>query len=81
MYAFSQSFDIDKSIRDLCDQLYLLENRFRVFSYAKKINKNFVINESTAEAPSNIAENLHFESLFWLISSVCNKSSKAIILL
>lgn len=65
VYMFSQSFDIDKSLRDLCDGLYLLENKFRIFSYARKIDKRFVINESTAEAPSNIAENLHFESFWW----------------
>lgn len=67
VYMVSQSYDVDKSLRDLCDQLYLLERRFRVFSYGKRISKNWVLNNSTAEAPSNIAENMVFDPLllFW----------------
>lgn len=68
VYLFSQSFDIDKKLRDLCDGMFLLTSCFRVFSYGRKIDKHFVINNSTAEAPSNIAENLQFEPFifFWL---------------
>lgn len=67
VYLFSQSFDIDKKLRDLTDQMYLLVKRFRVFSYGKKIDKHIVLNNSTAEAPSTIAENLKFEPFifFW----------------
>lgn len=61
VYLFSQTFDIDKKLRDLTDSMYLLSNKFRVFSYGKKISKSIVLNNSTAEAPSNIAENLMFE--------------------
>lgn len=61
VYLFSQSFDIDKKLRDLCDGMYLLTNFMRIFSYGRKISKNFVLNKSTAESPSNIAENLEFE--------------------
>lgn len=61
VYLFSQSFDIDKKLRDLCDGMYLLTNFMRVFSYGRKISKNFVLNKSTADSPSNIAENLEFE--------------------
>ena len=61
VYLFSQSFDIDKKLRDLTDGMYLLVKRFRVFSYGKKIDKHIVLNNSTAEAPSTIAENLKFE--------------------
>lgn len=61
VYLFSQSFDVDKKLRDLTDSMYLLTNVARIFSYGKKINKSIVLNNSTAEAPSNIAENLVFE--------------------
>lgn len=61
VYLFSQTFDIDKKLRDLTDQMYLLVKLFRVFSYGKKIDKHIVLNNSTAEAPSTIAENLKFE--------------------
>lgn len=67
VYLFSQSFDIDKKLRDLTDQMYLLVNRFRVFTYGKKISKVFVINNSTAEAPSSIAENLAFEPFIFFM--------------
>lgn len=68
VYLFSQSFDIDKKLRDLTDAMFLLVKRFRVFSYGKKISKCIVLNASSAEAPSNIAENLEFEPFifFWL---------------
>lgn len=64
-YLFSQTFDIDKKLRDLTDEMYLLTNVLRVFSYGKKITKRIVINKSTADSPSSLAENLEFESLFW----------------
>lgn len=64
-YLFSQTFDIDKKLRDLTDEMYLLTNKFRVFSYGKRILKKIVLNDSTADSPSSIAENLAFDSLFW----------------
>ncbi len=62
---FSQTFDVDKKIRDLTDCMYLVEKRLRLFSYAKRINKRTVLNESTAEAPSKLDENLVFDSLLF----------------
>lgn len=38
-YMFSQTFDIDKKIRDLCDDMYLLQNVFGFLSIARKIRK------------------------------------------
>lgn len=68
VFLFSQTFDIDKKLRDLTDSMYLLVKRFRVFSYGKKISKCIVLNASTADSPSTIAENLEFEPFifFWL---------------
>ena len=67
VYLFSQTFDIDKKIRDLTDEMYLVEKKLRVFSYAKRILKRTVLNKSSAEAPSKIDEDLVFDSLllFW----------------
>lgn len=67
VYLFSQTFDVDKKIRDLTDEMYLVEKKLRVFSYAKKILKRTVLNKSTAESPSKIDEDLVFDSLllFW----------------
>lgn len=39
VYLFSQNFDVDKKIRDLCDDMYLLTNIFCFISVARKIRK------------------------------------------
>ena len=67
IYLFSQSFDIDKKLRDLTDSMYLMKCFFNVFSYGKKINRRIVLTKSTSEAPSSISEDLVFDSLllFW----------------
>ena len=67
---FSQTFDIDKKLRELTDQMYYLENKFRIFSWAKKIDKHTVLTQAEADKPSSIAENLQFEPfLFWIFGS------------
>lgn len=67
VYLFSQTFDVDKKIRDLTDDMYLVDKRLRVFSYAKRILKKTVLNKSTAESPAKLDEDLEFDSLlfFW----------------
>lgn len=67
VYLFSQTFDVDKKIRDLTDEMYLVEKKLRVFSYSKRILKRTVLNKSSSEAPSKIDEDLVFDSLllFW----------------
>lgn len=60
VYLFSQTFDVDKKIRDLTDEMYLVQKRLRVFSYAKRILRRTVLNKSTAEAPAKIDEDLVF---------------------
>lgn len=65
VYLFSQTFDIDKKLRDLTDEMYLLVNVMHIFSYGKRILKHIVLNDSTADSPSSIAENLRFDSILW----------------
>lgn len=60
----SQTFDVDKKIRDLADEMYLVTKKFRVFSYAKKILRQTVLVEATGQSTSKIDENLVFDSLF-----------------
>lgn len=66
-YLFSQTFDIDKKLRDLTDQMFLLRSVFTVFSYGKRINRRIVLTKSEADKPSTISEDLVFDSflLFW----------------
>lgn len=57
VHMYSQSFDIDKGLRDLCDEIYLMK-RFGPFSIKKKIRKEIGIVEATAEAESRFVDNL-----------------------
>lgn len=58
VYMASQTFDVDKKLRDLCDGMYLHSNFARVFTLGKRITRCVVITESTSEAESRISEDL-----------------------
>lgn len=66
-YVASQTFDVDKGIRDLCDEMYLLTNVLNCFSYAKRIVKSFDCVAASADSPSAIVENLRFDSFFFFL--------------
>jgi len=63
VYLFSQSFDIDKKLRDLTDGLYLCSTKLRVFSWAKRIHRSITLTKSEAERESHISEDLEFDSI------------------
>lgn len=66
VYLFSQSFDIDKKLRDLTDGLYLCNTVLRVFTWAKRIHRTVVLTQAEADRESRISENLEFDSiLMW----------------
>lgn len=58
VYLASQTFDVDKKIRDLTDGMFLHQNVARVFTVGKRITRKVVVTESTSEAESRIAEDL-----------------------
>lgn len=60
----SQTWDIDKKLRDLTDGLYLFVNVFNVFSIGKRIVRKIVLTEATSEAESRISENLKFAPIW-----------------
>lgn len=65
VYLFSQTFDVDLKLRNLTDEMYLLTNKFRVFSVARRINKNITIQkaeEGTGRA-SQLVDNYEFVPL------------------
>lgn len=71
VYLASQTFDVDKKIRDLTDGMILFVNVLNVFSIGRPIVKRIVLTESTSEAESKISENLKFKSLFhWKITFI-----------
>ena len=58
VYMASQTFDVDKKMRDLCDGMHLHSNCARVFTLGKRMTRKVVITESTSEAESRISEDL-----------------------
>lgn len=58
VYCYSQSFDIDKSLRDLCDEIWIAKKVFGVFTVKKKVIKEIGIVEATAEGESRFVDNL-----------------------
>lgn len=63
VYLFSQTFDVDKKLRDLTDGLYLCNTKLRVFSWAKRIHRTVVLTESESDRESRISENLEFDTI------------------
>lgn len=65
----SQTFDVDKKIRDLADEMYLVTKKFRVFSWSKRILKKIVLLKSSEgkDGESRLTEDLKFDTLllFW----------------
>lgn len=67
---FSQTFDIDKKLRDLTDDMYLCTNVARVFSWAKRITRRIILVQPGPESPARIDEELAFDwLLFWPFGS------------
>lgn len=62
---WSQTFDVDKKLRDLCDYMYLSVNKFGFLTYSKRIYKTIKIIEANEMSESRIADSLKVESLFW----------------
>ena len=60
-YLASQTFDIDKKLRDLTDEMFLVTNIGIVYSLIRPIKKTITLTEATAEGESRIAENLSFK--------------------
>lgn len=58
VYMASQTFDVDKKLRDLCDGMFLHQNVARIFTLGKRIVRKVVITQSTSEAESRISEDL-----------------------
>lgn len=58
VYMASQTFDVDKKIRDLTDGMFLHQCYGRVFTVGKRITRKVVLTQSTSEAESRISEDL-----------------------
>ncbi|MDU3287395.1 hypothetical protein [Enterocloster bolteae] len=68
VYLFSQSFDVDKKIRDLTDRMYLTKNFFNCFSLARSIDKRItIVHANEGQGVSTLADDMDFTPLwlFW----------------
>lgn len=62
VYATSQDFDVDKALRILADDMYLLCNKLRVFSWGKRIIKYPDLVTTAGEGSQNtLADQLKFD--------------------
>lgn len=67
VYLFSQAFDIDKKLRDLTDNMYLITNFCNCISVARKINRYIaIVHSDTGTGESHLADDMDFTP-FWTI--------------
>lgn len=64
VYMNSQSFDIDKKIRDLVDGMFLFNQLFNCIAIVRPIRRSITLTEPTSEAESRIADKLSFTNIF-----------------
>lgn len=58
VYMASQTFDVDKKLRDLTDGMFLHRNFLRVFTLGQRITRKVVLTQSTGDQESRISEDL-----------------------
>lgn len=64
VYLASQSFDIDKKLRDLTDGMFLCVSFANLFSCLKPISKRITLTDASSLGESRIADNLKFAPIF-----------------
>ena len=58
VHMFSVSFDIDKKIRDLCDEMYLVRKYMRVLTIAQHVVRKPVIVHPQGDSPASIQDDI-----------------------
>ena len=65
----SQSFDVDKKIRDTTDGMILQTSFLNMFTLSRPISRHVALVEASSTGDSRIADNLKFDSILnWRIS-------------
>lgn len=59
----SQSFDVDKAIRDLCDEIYLVKKWFKWLSICKRVRRSIVVTKATDYGGSTFADQYELTKL------------------
>lgn len=73
VFLFSQSFDIDKKLRDLTDNMYMITNFMNCFSVARRITKVITIShgDKNSTGESKLIDDYKLDPLFfWFLGSV-----------
>lgn len=58
VHLFSVSFDIDKKIRDLCDEMFIVQKFARVLSVARHVVRKPVIVHPMGDSPASIQDDI-----------------------
>lgn len=58
VHLFSVSFDIDKKIRDLCDEMFIVRKYMRVLSIARHVVRKPIIVHPMGDAPASIQDDI-----------------------
>lgn len=66
---FTQSYDCDKKIRTMCDNIYIGTRYFRVLTIWRRLRKNVAIKDSALDAESQIVDALKFTP-WWIPGSI-----------
>lgn len=73
VYLASQSFDVDKKLRDLTDRMFLAVGVGNTISVLKPISKKITLTDASSLGESRIADNLKFAPVFaWKITFIPN---------
>lgn len=65
LYLYSQNFNVDKVMRDLCQEMWLVQPFMITWSIARKILKAPTIKESALDCDSQLVDNIKFAP-FWI---------------
>lgn len=58
VHLFSVSFDIDKKIRDLCDEMFIVQKFARVLSIARHVVRKPIIVHPMGDSPASIQDDI-----------------------
>lgn len=72
IYIYSQSWDIDMSLKENADALYYYTKLFNIFTYGRKIDKGITLTSPDADRPGMLADTLTFVPFFHPGSRVLN---------
>ena len=71
---YSQSWDVDKVLRELCDNIWIMKNYFGFLSVSRRVIRTItVVSAKEMRGEGYIADDLHYDSLlfFWCGSVRC----------